>query len=101
MNTAPVSIVYGIETPTEMEPNFISEKWSFGSRTQSYILPTKTCYKKLHSSLIITFFIYLNAMLFYMALVSTAVCLVYCLSKKDPAEHTSFNNSKNVDEART
>jgi hypothetical protein len=41
--------------------------------------------------------------LFFMASVSTAFCLVWFFSTKDPAEHTFFHNLKIVDEgeART
>jgi hypothetical protein len=60
-----------------------------------HMLPAKTSYKNP------LFSCYLQPVSLYTTLVSTAFCLAYFLSKKDPVEHTCFTNLKIVGESGT
>jgi hypothetical protein len=77
----------------------LAKNVGFGSWTLSCTVRKKKV-TKLRSSLIFTFQL-LEPVLLNMALVSTAFCLVYFLSKKDPVECTFLTNSKTIYEAGT
>jgi hypothetical protein len=70
--TAPIPLVLSTYIPTQMESSFIRE------RSAAKIIYKNVffcCNRLLHL---------LEPVLFYMALVSVAFCLIYFLSKKDP-----------------
>jgi hypothetical protein len=83
-STATVPIILSTDTPIQMELSFFSEKLNFGSRTLSYTLPTKNTYKYVLSHNQLLYLV--EPVLFDMALVSTAFCLVCSFFKKDSIE---------------
>jgi hypothetical protein len=67
---------------------------------QRHVMPAKSSYRNVffsHNHLLQL----IEPVLFDVVLVSTAFCVVYFLSKKDPVEHTFFTNFSIVDEAAT
>jgi hypothetical protein len=77
INTSPVPIVLSIDTPTQMELSFISEKCKFW--VENIIM---YCLQNPIIKVVLSF----ELVLFYVALVSMAFYIVYFLFKKDPVE---------------
>jgi hypothetical protein len=95
INTASVPIVLNIDTPTQMLPSLVGEKYKvFGPGTPSYVVRKITYGNAIFS--VNLFLRLLQPVLFYTALGSTAFCPVHFLSKKDPVERSFSTDLKIV-----
>jgi hypothetical protein len=76
INTAPVTTVFSIDTPTQTEPSYICEK--ILGQEHNHVRSTRTSFTKMCT---LSSFLNLNLYCFIMALVTTAFCLMYVLCK--------------------